>query len=177
MKNYEHDLRRFCLSLTKNHQDAEDLFQETFNKASKFLRENSESITNPRGFLFKIARNHFFDECRKRKCRGGSHLSIDEVGDIHSRLVDGGDSGPLSERAELMALAVKKLPTNQRELIEKVFYHGFTSRELAEQEGKSPQSIDGRLVRARFRLLREFEKLKASAKRTLTLSQQIKTVK
>lgn len=60
-----------------------------------------------------------------------------------------------TERAELLAKAVKSLPETLRAAVEIRYYGGFTDRETAELLGISPASAKMRLSRGR-RKLREF---------------------
>lgn len=65
-KNYFKDVYLFCLSLTNDTNQAEEIAQETFVKALKSINsfDGSKDI---RAWLFTIAKNTFYSECRKRK--------------------------------------------------------------------------------------------------------------
>ncbi len=61
------DLFRFCRSLTRQPWDAEDLVQETIAKAYSKLGEVwLDGIKNPKSYLFRIATNTWFDQCRRQ---------------------------------------------------------------------------------------------------------------
>ena len=74
---FQDDIYRFCLRLTGNQQDAEELFQETFMKAiqlkhrllcadAKTTEEEQESYDRKnRNFLLGIATNLWKNEHRK----------------------------------------------------------------------------------------------------------------
>ena len=65
-ENYYKDVYRFCLSLTKADDSAEDLAQETFVKALAAI-DSFDGSKDVRAWLFTIAKNTFLSECRKRK--------------------------------------------------------------------------------------------------------------
>ena len=55
-----------CFSLTKDEVSAEDLAQETFVKALASI-DSFDGSKDIRAWLFTIAKNTFYSECRKRK--------------------------------------------------------------------------------------------------------------
>lgn len=65
-ENYFKDVYLFCYSLTKNEHLAEEITQETFVKALKAI-ESFDGSKDIRAWLFTIAKNTFYSECRKRK--------------------------------------------------------------------------------------------------------------
>ncbi len=65
-ENYFKDVCRLCLSLTKNEENAEDLAQETFVKALASI-DSFDGSKDIRAWLFTIAKNTFYSECRKKK--------------------------------------------------------------------------------------------------------------
>ena len=65
-ENYFKDVFRFCISLTNNETYAEELTQETFVKALHSI-DSFDGSKDIRAWLFTIAKNSFFSECRKRK--------------------------------------------------------------------------------------------------------------
>jgi len=58
-------LYRFGLQLTGNAQDADDLVQETYLKAYRFWDQYTEG-TNIRAWLFRILKNSFLNEYRRK---------------------------------------------------------------------------------------------------------------
>ncbi|MBK8701142.1 MAG: sigma-70 family RNA polymerase sigma factor [Saprospiraceae bacterium] len=61
-------LKTFAFHLTYNDQDAEDLVQETYLKAHKFIDRYVEG-TNAKAWLFKILKNAYINEYRKKSKR------------------------------------------------------------------------------------------------------------
>ena len=62
-QKYHHALYLYALSLTHHPQDAEDLVEETFLKA--YLSYDGK--TNIQAWLFRVLKNRFIDEYRKKK--------------------------------------------------------------------------------------------------------------
>ncbi len=58
-------LYNFAFHLTYNEDDANDLVQETFLKAYRFI-DSYQQGTNAKAWLFKILKNGFINEYRKR---------------------------------------------------------------------------------------------------------------
>ena len=59
-------LQRFAHSLTRNSADADDLLQDTMERA--LARSHQfEAGTNLKAWMFTIMRNRFFTECRRRQ--------------------------------------------------------------------------------------------------------------
>lgn len=59
-------LRRFCFSLTRSAQDADDVVQNAIEKA---LDKGVPSDVTLRAWLFRLCRNYWIDEMRKKKTR------------------------------------------------------------------------------------------------------------
>lgn len=57
-------LRNFALKLTHNHEDANDLVQETVFRAMKY-EEKFENGTNLKGWLYTIMKNTFINHYRR----------------------------------------------------------------------------------------------------------------
>jgi RNA polymerase sigma-70 factor (ECF subfamily) len=58
-------LYNFAYHLTFNEEDANDLVQDTFLKAFRFL-DSYERGTNAKAWLFKILKNSFINEYRRK---------------------------------------------------------------------------------------------------------------
>ena len=61
------DLHRYCLRLTGNLWDAEDLVQDTILRGFGTLGMVHRNIANPRGYLVRIATNLWMDALRRRQ--------------------------------------------------------------------------------------------------------------
>ncbi len=70
-------LNNFAYHLTYNQTDAEDLVQETFLKAYRFIDKYDEG-TNAKAWLFRILKNAFINEYRK-KSKAPQAVDIDQA--------------------------------------------------------------------------------------------------
>lgn len=138
-------LRAFAMSLTRNSAAADDLVQDTIEKAWKNI-EKFEPGTNLRAWLFTIQRNAFYSSRRKAKR---------EVADV-----DGVMAASLSEKPAhdgRLAMndfrrAFEKLPDEQREALMLVGASGFAYEEAAEMCGVAVGTIKSRANRGRRKL-------------------------
>lgn len=94
-----------------------------------------------RAWLYKVARNLFYDACRRRTVEQNNQIYVKEETD-----------GGFSETETAMIISL--LPPNLSHLFIKRYFDGYTSKELAEEYGLSPSGIRAALSRAR-KLLRE----------------------
>jgi RNA polymerase sigma-70 factor, ECF subfamily len=140
------NLRAFAMSLCGDPTRSDDLVQETLVKAWDHLASFEEG-TNLKAWLFTILRNIFFSEHRKRRR---------EVEDA-----DGHHSAGLAVHAEQLGhmdfedfrIALRELPTDQREALILVGAEGFSYEEAAEISGCAVGTIKSRVNRARVRLV------------------------
>ncbi len=138
-------LRAFAMSLTRNSAGADDLVQDTIEKAWKNI-DKFQPGTNLRAWLFTIQRNAFYSSRRKAKR---------EVADI-----DGVMAATLAEKPAhdgRLALndfqrAFEKLPAEQREALMLVGASGFAYEEAAVMCGVAVGTIKSRANRGRRRL-------------------------
>lgn len=139
---YRRELLRYCSQLCRDPAEAEDLVQETFLKAISSL-DLLEGLgaKERRAWLYKVAKNRFYDRCRKRKTEQEHPMIFEEETD-----------GGFSEIETSMILAV--LPPELASVFFKRYIEGYTSRELAEEYGLSSSGIRAMLSRAR-KILRE----------------------
>ena len=139
---YRTELFRYCCWICGNVNDAEDLLQETFMKALSnldLLEELGEK--ERRAWLYKVARNLFYDICRRRTLEQRSQMQTEEE-------TDGGFT-----EIEI-AMILSQLPPDLSQIFIKRYFGGYSSKELADEYGLSPSGIRAALSRAR-KLLRE----------------------
>ncbi len=79
---YRAELLKYCCMICGNVSDAEDLLQETFMKALSnldLLEELGEKEL--RAWLYKVARNLFYDACRRRTVEKNYQMQAEEESD------------------------------------------------------------------------------------------------
>ncbi|MBQ8995158.1 MAG: RNA polymerase sigma factor [Oscillospiraceae bacterium] len=139
---YRAELLNYCCLMCGNMEEAEDLLQETFVKALSNLDvlEDLEE-KQQKAWLYKVARNLFYDACRRKA-----------VERKHSEELEEETDGGFSEAETAMILAA--LPPDLSQIFIKRYFGGYNSRELAEEYGLSPSGIRAILSRAR-KILKE----------------------
>lgn len=155
-----HERRIFTLALrfARIREDAEDIAQQTFQKAfinlPKFQGKSSFST-----WLTRIAINEAL--MRLRKIRGLRELSIEDLaGNRETGLtpeIPTSDPNPETtylqrEREQLLSNAISKLTPNLRTAVELRELGDLSMREAAQLMGLSVNAVKGRLFHARRKL-------------------------
>jgi RNA polymerase sigma-70 factor, ECF subfamily len=138
-------LRAFALSLTRNSAQADDLVQDTIEKAWSNI-EKFQPGTNMRAWLFTIQRNTFYSDRRKAKF---------EVADVDGQFAAGLAEKPAHDGRLAFndfKVAFAKLPDEQREALMLVGASGFSYEEAADMCGCAVGTIKSRANRGRRRL-------------------------
>ncbi|WP_099156891.1 RNA polymerase sigma factor [Virgibacillus ndiopensis] len=142
IKKYLHDLRKYCLSLTKTKWDGEDLMQDTLVKAYKSWLQKPKPIA--KAYLLRIASNTWIDRHRKRK--------LDE--DLYEDMTDHKHNDQPAADAVQQAIGVllNEFSSKQRVVLLLVEGFGYTPKETANMLSVTEGSIKAVLHRARKRL-------------------------
>lgn len=158
-------LKTFAYHLTTSNEDANDLVQETYFKAYRFIDKYEEG-TNAKAWLFKILKNAYINEYRKKSKRPVT-TDYEEVVAYHDS-DDDRITGYMDLREEIfqymmgdeVTTAINALPVDFRTVILLCDIEGFTYEEIAKIIDVPIGTVRSRLFRAR-NLLKE--KLKAYA--------------
>ena len=161
-------LYRQALYLVKSENNAEDLVQETYLKAFKFLQDDKE-VTNEKAWLFKILINTFINQYRKGK-REPTLVDFDSIESFHESIEEEVLMLPITEYEakfdELLDLDVKtaleELPDDFRMVILLSTVEGFSYKEISQMVGCPIGTVMSRIYRGR-KLLKE--KLASYAKK------------
>jgi len=159
-------LYNFAFHLTYNEDDSNDLVQETYLKAYRFI-DSYEQGTNAKAWLFKILKNGFINEYRK-KVREPNRVDYEDIVNYHDQ-EDTRHIGALDMRQEVfqgiigdeVTKAINSLPVDFRTVILLCDLEGFTYEEIAKIINIPIGTVRSRLHRARNMLK---EKLKDYAK-------------
>ena len=151
-----------ALQMTRNAQDAEDLVQETFVRAYRFF-DKFEKGTNCKAWLFKIMRNNFINNYRK-KAKEPARVDFE---DVESTFTADANKEMLSEAAKLqpdqifdklveddVRNAMESLPEDFRTAIVLSDIEGLSYQEIAAITGLAEGTIKSHLFRGR-KLLKE----------------------
>jgi len=147
-------LYNFAYHLTYNEEDANDLVQDTFMKAFRFIN-SYEQGTNAKAWLFKILKNGFINEYRKKAKQPNkvdyedivAYQDADEekggvVFDLREDIFDGmmGDE---------ITVALNNLPIDFKTVILLCDIEGFTYEEISKIIDIPIGTVRSRLHRAR----------------------------
>ncbi len=159
-------LYNFAFHLAYNDADANDLVQETFLKAYRFI-DSYQQGTNAKAWLFRILKNAFINQYRKRSRRP---QQVDYEDFTHYQEGDDqGFSNVLDLREELfqnmmgdeISHALNSLPVDFRTVVLLCDIEGFTYEEIASIMDIPIGTVRSRLHRARNMLkdqLRDYAK-------------------
>ena len=159
-------LYNFAYHLTYNEDDANDLVQETFAKAYRFI-DSYVKGTNAKAWLFKILKNAFINEYRK-KSKQPAKVDYEEVVNYHDsedasyvKFVDLRHEIFQGMLGDEVAGALNSLPVDFKTVVLLCDVEGFTYEEMAKIIDIPIGTVRSRLHRARNMLK---EKLGAYAK-------------
>ncbi len=145
----------FAFRLTNDEDDANDLVQDTYLKAFRFI--NSFEIgTNAKAWLFRILKNSFINDYRK-KSKEPNKVDYQEVETTYNSDEDAEVSNTVDLRAETVqdmigdeiANALNAIPVDFRTVIILCDVEGFTYEEMAKILDIPIGTVRSRLHRAR----------------------------
>ena len=143
-------LEAFAYNLTKNPEDAKDLYQETAYRAM-INRDKFRAGTNFKAWLFTIMKNIFINNYRRR-VKGNS---IVDAADNLYYLNSGWDHGTIKAETEIFMKELNVLIQNLEESLRTPFilhYRGFKYQEIADQLGLPLGTVKSRIFFARKEL-------------------------
>ena len=151
LMNEMNALRRFALLLTKSYEDAEDLAQDTMERA--MLKAHLFDGANLRSWLFTMCRRVFLNDIRKKKSRG-SAVDIDDAPQAAM-----GVEGNQEAAADFSHLndCFDQLPKRDQDILSIVVLKGARYEEAAKELKVPVGTVRSRLFRARERLKHLFE--------------------
>lgn len=156
--NLEKNLKRFAYSLTLNHEDANDLVQETFLK-SLANQEQFSDHTNLKAWTFTILKNTFINNYRKMVKQ---NTTFDNTTDLYL----------LSKYAESSALqpdariSLKEINNGIEALEErfkvpfKMYTSGYKYKEIAKEMNLNIGTVKSRIFFSRKKLMKTFDEHK-----------------
>jgi RNA polymerase sigma factor (sigma-70 family) len=156
-------LKTFAFHLSYNEEDANDLVQETYMKAHRFIERYIQG-TNAKAWLFKILKNAYINQYRKRS-KQPTKVDFEDFISYHDTDEEGGATGYLDLREEIfqnimgdeVTVAINALPVDFRTVILLCDIEGFKYEEIAKIIDIPIGTVRSRLFRARNMLK---EKLK-----------------
>jgi RNA polymerase sigma-70 factor (ECF subfamily) len=183
---HEARIFRIALRITRNHEDAEDVVQQSFQNAFVHLRkfEGESSFST---WLTRIAINEALMSLRRS--RGLREISIDDSTGSEERAfaLEIPDSRPSPESSysqreqeRVLSAAMKELKPRTRKVIELRKLGDLSTRETARRMGLSAEAVKGRLFHGRRKLRktlsRSAESVCVSGKQAFRLSPATKGI-
>ncbi len=161
VRQYEHQVLRLALHLTGSEHDAEDIYQEAFLKAYRYIG-NFRFECSFYTWIYRIVTNLCLDQLRRRKTRREDHaMVVDRSGDEVDLLAAVSDnrsfSNPARELdrkvlAEKIQSALEKLTPRERMVFELKHYQGLRLRTIGEMLNTTEETAKNTLFRATKKL-------------------------
>ena len=116
-----------------------DVFAQVWRTADRYDQAKARVDT----WLFMIARSRIFDRLRSGQRRGKVTDALIAF-DVVDQVLENEDV-EISERRELVATAMGKLPIEQRQVLELSYYGGLSHREISDQTGLALGTVKTRI--------------------------------
>jgi RNA polymerase sigma-70 factor (ECF subfamily) len=161
VRQYEHQVLRLALHLTGSEHDAEDIYQEAFLKAYRYIG-NFRFECSFYTWIYRIVTNLCLDQLRRRKTRREDHaVVVDRSGDEVDLLAAVSDNRSFSNPAreldrkvlgEKIQNALEKLTPRERMVFELKHYQGLRLRTIGEMLNTTEETAKNTLFRATKKL-------------------------
>jgi len=153
MNKYQKPLYFHIIKMVKNHEQIEDIIQESFVKAFS----NLDSYNTNYAFstwLYRITTNHTIDYLRKKKLQT---TSIDEPvrakdGEMQFQIVGSAETDRKiirKERKKIVSEAIQNLPDKYREVIEMRHLEEMSYQEISDELDIPLGTVKAHIFRAR----------------------------
>jgi RNA polymerase sigma-70 factor (ECF subfamily) len=161
IRTYEQQVLRLALHLTGSESDAEDIYQEAFLKAYRYLG-NFRFECSFYTWIYRIVTNLCLDQLRRKKTRREDHaIMLDHSGEEIDRLAAVSDdrsyANPAREldRKQLSLKiqdALSNLTPRERTVFELKHYQGLRLRTIGEMLNTTEETAKNTLFRATKKL-------------------------
>ncbi|WP_157439940.1 RNA polymerase sigma factor [Terracidiphilus gabretensis] len=161
VRQYENQVLRLALHLTGSEHDAEDIYQEAFLKAYRYIG-NFRFECSFYTWIYRIVTNLCLDQLRRRKTRREDQAVIldhsgDEIDILASVSDDRAFSNPARELdRKLLGIriqdALSKLTPRERMVFELKHYQGLRLRTIGEMLSTTEETAKNTLFRATKKL-------------------------
>lgn len=161
VRQYDRAVLRLALRLTGSEQDAQDILQEAFLKAYRYL-PNFRFECSFYTWIYRIATNLCLDHLRRRKARREEQtIVVDSSGEEMDLLNNISDTRPMAnparelERkvlAQSIQEALEKLTPRERMVFELKHYEGLRLRTIGQMLNTTEETAKNTLFRATKKL-------------------------
>jgi RNA polymerase sigma-70 factor, ECF subfamily len=169
VRQYEHQVLRLALHLTGSEHDAEDIYQEAFLKAYRYIG-NFRFECSFYTWIYRIVTNLCLDQLRRRKTRREDHaVVVDRAGEEIDILASVSDNRSFSNPARELdrkmlgakiQTALGKLTPRERMVFELKHYQGLRLRTIGEMLNTTEETAKNTLFRATKKLRAQLAELR-----------------
>jgi RNA polymerase sigma-70 factor (ECF subfamily) len=169
VRQYEHQVLRLALHLTGSEHDAEDIYQEAFLKAFRYIG-NFRFECSFYTWIYRIVTNLCLDQLRRKKTRREDHaVVVDHSGDEIDILASVSDNRSFSNPAreldrkllgQKIQAALVKLTPRERMVFELKHYQGLRLRTIGEMLHTTEETAKNTLFRATKKLRAQLSDLR-----------------
>lgn len=131
-RTYFHEVFLYVRALSGNESLAEEITQETFVRAIKYIEKFDENA-KIRAWLFTVARNIYFHDCRKKQIYVDIE-SLNRMPDVSIQILD---RMVEAETVQSLENSVDALPKVYREVFRLRIYGELTFEKIGNVYGKS----------------------------------------
>ena len=147
-------LYRLALRITLQHEDAEDIVQDTLMKVWN-KRDDWDQIDNIEAYALTITRHLALDKLKRADSRITSIDATEvsesaQVNNPYNRIID-------SDRLQLVKKLMDELPEKQRSCMQLRDFEGKTYREIAAIMSISEEQVKVNIFRARQTIKQKFQ--------------------
>jgi len=147
-------LYRLALRITLQHEDAEDIVQDTLMKVWN-KRDDWDQIDNIEAYALTITRHLALDKLKRADSRVTSIDATEvsesaQVNNPYNRIID-------SDRLQLVKKLMDELPEKQRSCMQLRDFEGKTYREIAAIMSISEEQVKVNIFRARQSVKQKFQ--------------------
>ncbi len=158
VRRYGDGVLGYLVKMSRNREQAEDFFQETFKRVHE--KAHTFRGSNFKSWLFRIATHVAIDGLRKRKrlrivsinqpldCPDGNNCESLETVAVADDSCDPSEEAERIEQVEKVRKAVASLPDRQRATLVLAYYQQLSYREVAATLGCSTGTVKTQMYRA-----------------------------
>ena len=156
VRKYMNDAYSFCLRLTHDAQEAEELSQMGFVNAYRALR-GFRGESSFKSWLYRIFINQYRDRLRRTRRAEARLADVREEAERKFAARREESEADVSELEAVVKVKVELLPDRQREVLTLHLYQGLDYREIAAALGCTYDDVKMNLSLARKRLKEELK--------------------
>ena len=147
---YSPMLTGLCLHLCQNQADAEDLFQDTWERVLKESRKRDLSdITYAKAWIARICTNLYIDRARKRSRERRAEFDLSEEKEAFLQNIP--DPSRKQEYGELYD-ALERLNPGLKSVIVLKYFYGYSDSQIAVMLGIPEGTVRSRLHQGKLNL-------------------------